>query len=101
MEDVLKENLHLLMQMEHNRWNIEKLIAGYRPYSTDELNKIPEYKTPNWEKYVDALKRDKAHIDLCCCSELEERDFNNVSFDEVLIRTIPYIMFPVKTTENA
>lgn len=96
VEDVLNDNLRLLMKVEHNRWNMERLIAGYRPYTADELKALPPYKTDDWEIYVDALKKRKAHIDLCSCSELSKRDFNNLSYDEVLIRAIPYIQFPAE-----
>lgn len=101
LEDILMDNRQLLMQVEHNRWNIEKLIAGYRPYTDNELKNLPKYKTDAWEDYVSAIKKMKAHIDLCSCSELSKRDFNNISYDEVLIRAIPYIKFPVKPTDNA
>lgn len=94
MEKVLTNHLELLMRVEHNRWNIEKLIAGYRPYSAEELKDLPDYKTDRWEDDVDALKKGKAHIDLCRYSDLSKRDYNNISYDEVLIRAIPYIELP-------
>lgn len=100
MEEVLTVNRQLLMNMEHNRWNIEKLIAGYRPYSNVELA-LPAYKSDDWENRVSALKKKKVHIDLCSCDELKVRDFNNISYDEVLIRAIPYIEFPANNTDNA
>lgn len=92
ISNALLEHLDIMKKVEHNRWNIEKLIAGYRPLTAEELSSLPQYGTDEWKTYVDSLKERKAHIDLCSCEQLVERDYNNVCYDEVLIRAIPYIV---------
>ena len=89
---IMEDNLQLLIQMEHNRWNIEKLIAGYRPYTREEISELPDYASKEWEAKVKSLKKKKAHIDLCSYDELKARDCNNVCYDQVLIKAIPYII---------
>ena len=101
MSQELEVHLDTMQQVEHNRWNIEKLIAGYRPFTKEELLSLPQYGTDEWQSKVDSLKNKKAHIDICSCKELKKRDYNNVCFDEVLIRAIPYIVSHCNPEQNA
>ncbi|MDR1203332.1 MAG: hypothetical protein LBL58_17115 [Tannerellaceae bacterium] len=39
-ESLLPEQINLLAQVEHNRWNIEKLLMGYRPTTPEEAEEI-------------------------------------------------------------
>lgn len=38
--DHLNENIVVLAQVEHNRWNVEKLLMGFRPTTDEEHQKI-------------------------------------------------------------
>lgn len=76
--------LERFARSEHTRWNVEKLISGFRPY------------TPQ-ERYADeclfadpiALKKERkrmktelhAHIDICSCNELIRVDFESYKYD--------------------
>ena len=76
--------LERFARSEHTRWNVEKLISGFRPY------------TPQ-EKYADeclfadpaALKQVRkrmktelhAHIDICSYNELVRVDFESYKYD--------------------
>ena len=99
LNDVLmmKNNLYNLIRVEHNRWVIEKLLAGYREYSQEEKEMVDNYRygSEEWDKAVKKLKNgpEKAHFDICDYASLIERDPNAIPYDEVLIRTIPYIKF--------
>ena len=102
LQRVLSENQKILMEMEHNRWNMEKLIAGYRPFTEEELKGRPSYGSVEWDVYTQSLKDgpELAHIDLCGFQELKKRDRNNVCYDEVLIKAIPYIVEVSSTGSN-
>ena len=76
--------LELFAKSEHTRWNVEKLISGYRSYTAQE-------------KYNDeclfadklALKAERrrlkteqhAHVDICSCNELMRVDFESYKYD--------------------
>jgi len=75
--------------MEHNRWNVEKLLMGYRkPQSKEDKNASPQY--------ADQLKKNK---DLFIHHDI--RPFNQLGtikeLDSEFTRYIPWIM---KMTEN-
>ena len=84
----------LLAELEHNRWNMEKLLMGYRLLTEAEravlLNK--EVGTErNDEK--DRLKGDtiKAHADICPFGELRNIDPGIEDYDYLLTLMIPDI----------
>jgi hypothetical protein len=75
--------------MEHNRWNVEKLLMGYRkPQSKEDKNASPQY--------ADQLKKNK---DLFIHHDI--RPFDQLGtikeLDSEFTRYIPWIM---KMTEN-
>jgi len=50
-EEENKDQINLLAQIEHNRWNIEKLLMGYRPTTPEEAEEIANGKqTKNYYK---------------------------------------------------
>lgn len=84
MKHLNGKELECFARSEHTRWNVEKLISGFRPYTPEE-------------KYADeclfsdpvALKTDRkrmkselhAHIDICSCNELMRVDFDSYKYD--------------------
>ena len=90
----LRTRVNLLAELEHNRWNIEKLFMGYRQLTDDE-------KTVLLNKEVGAerdaektrLKRDiiKAHADICSFHELKNIDPGIEDYDYLLTLMIPDI----------
>lgn len=85
------ENIKLIAQVEHNRWNMEKLLLGYRKPSSNEQELIDadsnlrkEYKN----KYL-------VHTDIRPYEQLSEESKN---YDICLNRGIPLIIrnFPIR-----
>ena len=84
-----KDEIHLLAEVEHNRWSVEKLLLGYRPTTAEEDAKI--------ERDV-ALKKQlrerKIHYDLRAFNDLRaDATGKNVNvYDLALIQGIPLIL---------
>ena len=58
--DISQQDIEILAQVEHNRWNVEELILGYRPCTDEEQDKI----AADIETQKDAFKARKIHYDL-------------------------------------
>lgn len=88
--DALTESeVEAMARVEHNRWNVEKLLMGYRKAQADE----DKYEHP---KYGDTLKMNKKlfiHHDIRPYDQLD----NIRDLDKEFSRYIPWIM---KTTEK-
>lgn len=80
---LLTEQTEMIAEVEHNRWNIEKLIIGYRP-TTHEEDKRLEAKIINKK----TLKENFTHPDIKEYSNLSE-DMKNI--DRMISRAIPLI----------
>lgn len=85
-------DLSNLAKSEHNRWNVEKLILGYRPLNDAERmedNRLLKTDKDQLKAYRKYLKKDKhAHIDICSCAELKRIDFDNYKYDCLLTLAI-------------
>lgn len=61
--NLIPEIIDLLSEVEHNRWNVEKLLLGFRPPATgeehDKFNFIHENICPNAELDEDTKDKDK------------------------------------------
>ena len=84
-----------LAEVEHNRWNVEKLLMGYRILNQKEKKDIMEMGIGT-EAYSDErgrLKGDpiKAHLDICPFSELKVIDPGVEDYDYILNLAIPDI----------
>lgn len=95
---LVSEHLDAMARVEHNRWNLEKLLTGYRPLTREELHELNDcgsYGSTAWEAKRDALKKwpKRAHLDVCSNERLREVDPGICHFDEDLSRAIPYIAF--------
>ena len=58
--DIPQQDIELLAQVEHNRWNVEKLIFGFRPCTDEEQRIISADVTTQKGAY----KARKIHYDL-------------------------------------
>ena len=58
--DIPQQDIELLAQVEHNRWNVEKLILGFRPCTDEEQRIISADVATQKEAY----KARKIHYDL-------------------------------------
>lgn len=79
-----KKAFERLAKSEHARWNVEKLILGYRPYSAEEKYRdeslfVDNAKMKAERKYMKNSLC--AHIDICSCRELIRVDPDNFKYD--------------------
>lgn len=107
-QEILKEEKELhLSKVEHNRWNMEKLLLNYRALKTNEWKEFDVYreKIKNGQQLsneeldsLDNLKKKYkkkellAHLDLCPYEELKSIDVLAVNYDTDLVRAIPTIL---------
>ena len=63
----LEEKLDVLSEVEHNRWNVEQLIHGYRPTTPSEHQEI--LTNPSLKK---TYKKSFIHDDIRPFGELDE-----------------------------
>lgn len=78
--DVVHDRVDVLSEVEHNRWNVEQLIHGYRPTTPSEHQDI--LKNPSLKK---VYKQNYIHDDIRPYSEL---DNYTKSKDKELIRNL-------------
>ena len=64
--DISQQDIEILAQVEHNRWNVEELILGYRPCTDEEQEKI----AADVEIQKDAFRARKIHYDLRAYNDL-------------------------------
>lgn len=93
-----KEVMETLIKVEHNRWNTEKLLAGFRPVYGDEWHEVEQLLDAEHVKEYNALKKrlkkssEMAHLDICSFEDLEYIDNPSIEYDEVLVRAFPGIV---------
>lgn len=93
-----KEVMDTLIKVEHNRWNTEKLLSGFRPLYVSEWQEFERLLTSDSVKQYNALKKqykkgfEMAHIDICSFQDLKHIDFSSIEYDEVLTRAFPGIV---------
>lgn len=102
LDSLLESNLTTMAAVEHNRWNLEKLLTGFRALTAQECAKMAEYRksgeTNNyeaWKQYRKSLKEwpARAHLDLCSSKRLAQVDPDICHFDVDLSRAITNIYF--------
>ena len=83
------EQINLSAQVEHNRWNIEKLLMGYRPTTPEEKEKIATGKQTK-KYYKDRF----IHNDIGPYQTLTDDDYGiHVSlYDVNIAKAIPFIL---------
>lgn len=91
IDDLTQEQVSMLAEIEHNRWNIEELLLGYRPVYKSE------------DEIIDADKSRKAeyknrfiHYDIRPFSKLKTDNSGRKAneYDEVIVRSLPIILNP-------
>jgi hypothetical protein len=75
--------LDMLANVEHNRWNIEKLLMGYRPLTAEER------KIKNKEELKKLRNQYFAHPDICAYNSLPE---SQKDIDRILSKALPLII---------
>lgn len=64
--DISQQDIEILAQVEHNRWNVEELILGFRPCTDEEQEKI----AADVATQKDAFRARKIHYDLRAYNDL-------------------------------
>ena len=89
LKALTNEQVALLAEIEHNRWNVEELLLGYRPVKQSEdedidkdKNKKAEYKT----RFI--------HYDIRPFEGLKEDSTNRKAdvYDKVIVNSLPLII---------
>ena len=79
-----EEEIGLLAEVEHNRWNVEKLLMGYRPVTEKESDEIEKSIAEDGSLKKDYKNRLNAHYDLRPFDDLKEdkngRNVNRYDF---------------------
>lgn len=89
LPDFTEEQISLLSEIEHNRWNVEELLLGYRPVYKHEDEEIDADKKKKGDK-----KKQFVHYDIRPYDELKTDNSGRKAnvYDEVIIRTLPLIL---------
>ena len=109
------QQIETLKRVEHNRWNIEKMLTGFRSLNEEEMDNMTTlWKSFNDDKNTDEKREadkelwkterkkkkgwpSRAHLDICSVEELVKREKKEIiKMDENLSSSIPYIL----TTEK-
>ena len=91
------DQLKVLARVEHNRWNIEKMLTGYRALTDDEVAELNKLRISE-EDWVNKRKEKKnwphrAHLDICSVEELNLREEKaTIDLDTRLSEAIPTIL---------
>lgn len=88
------DNFHKLSKSEHARWNAEKLILGFRPFSEEE-SFIDEVSFDNRNSYRKSLKRRfpyPSHIDILSSADLKRINPEDQKYDRFIMLAIPTIL---------
>ncbi len=89
LDDLTEEQVSLLSEIEHNRWNVEELLLGYRPVHKDEDAEIDADKNKKKE-----YRNRFIHYDIRPFSELKTDNSGRKAneYDEVIVRSLPLIL---------
>ena len=77
---------------EHNRWLVQQLLIGFRPYTTDELNKYEKLTDEEKRKDKSDKKSNKTHLDICTYELLKKHDNSTIGNDYMMNFCLPAIM---------
>ena len=77
--------LEAMMQVEHSRWNMEKLLGGYRPLTQEEAAKV---KSDAAMKKTFRNAPYYAHLDICSWEQLQVTDPEVVQYDADVLKVI-------------
>ena len=95
-KDLLKlvgNNLKTMAKCEHARWNVEKLILGFSPFSPQEQYEYNRRFGSSRSSYRNKLKKNEAHhINLCSYDDLRLIDPDNMKYDSFLMLAMVRIL---------
>lgn len=86
-------NLKAMARCEHARWNVEKLILGFSPFSPQEHYEYNCRFGFSRSSYRNGLKKNKGHhINLCSYEDLYRIDPDNMKYDSFLMLAMVKIL---------
>lgn len=98
-----------LAECEHNRWNVQQLLMGFRAYTDAETRKYMDIKSESpvdasrkLKDFKDKMKKghEKAHLNICPFSYLDTVDPDAKESDKVFDEAIPEILKIVAVAES-
>lgn len=89
---IVKDNIESLARCEHARWNVEKLLLGFRPLSEKEHLEDEQRFGKDRQEYRKQLKKDGIHIDLCSYRDLRRINPGDMKYDCFLMIAMPRII---------
>lgn len=84
-----EEDIEIISQVEHNRWNVEKLLMGFRPTTAEEHEEINPNGVRDQAKKRWYQNEKFAHDDIRPFNELDK---DTADIDRKFTREIPKIM---------
>ena len=89
LPDLSDSQVALLAEIEHNRWNVEELLLGYRPVNKMEDDEIDADKTKK-----DYHKKRFIHYDIRPYNTLKIDKHGRKAnmYDEIIVRSLPLIL---------
>lgn len=95
------EHSEMLAECEHNRWNVQQLLMGFRALTKEEADEYNKRTDKDEKKnYKGEMKngREKAHLDICSFEHLGKIEKDVQDYDRIFNHAIPVIL---KLTEMA
>jgi len=100
---LIESNKNDMAECEHNRWNVQQLLMGFRAYRDDELALFVElgnYAASSneaqtaFQNFKDKMKNsaEKVHLNICSISLLQKLDKKAKGYDEIFNSAIPAIL---------
>ena len=90
--EAVKYNLSDLTRTEHARWNMEKLLMGFRPLTPLELYYDEQLSVTESPLYRKALKKQHIHIDICSFRTLRRIDPDAIKYDAFMMLAMSEIL---------
>lgn len=91
--ELVGNNLKAMAKCEHARWNVEKLILGFSPFSPQEHYEYNRRFGASRSSYRNKLKKNEAHhINLCSYDDLRRIDPDNMKYDSFLMLAMVRIL---------
>lgn len=90
------ELLEVMAQVEHNRWNTEKLLAGYSPVCAEERQKLKQYDTQGDSEQRDSLEKElkqrKSQWEHYCIAPYDDLLDKVKEYDRMIVKNIQDIV---------
>lgn len=101
-----EKTCQMLTLVEHNRWNTEKLLTGYRYLTQEEWAEFARLRESgmDYKTYAKAKKQlrsgwEMAHLDICSMKDLEIVDQPSIEYDLTLSKAFPSIVRALRTAQ--